>query len=62
MQNQNVSTETTEKALINELPESQSFTTQLPSQTKKSQYMMRSINLGPKRIHLIYLGRVLQCN
>lgn len=35
MQNQNVSTETTEEAPINELPESQSFTTQLPSQTKK---------------------------
>lgn len=30
-----MSTETTEEALINELPESQSFTTQLPSQTKK---------------------------
>ncbi|KAL4104612.1 hypothetical protein QTP88_019906 [Uroleucon formosanum] len=32
---QNVNTETTEEALTNELPESQSFTTQLPSQTKK---------------------------
>jgi len=30
-----VSTGTTEEALTNELPESQSFTTQLPSQTKK---------------------------
>jgi len=30
-----VSTETTEEALTNELPESQSFTTPLPSQTKK---------------------------
>ncbi|CAI6359235.1 unnamed protein product [Macrosiphum euphorbiae] len=35
MEVQNVSTETTEEALTNELPESQSFTTQLPSQTKK---------------------------
>lgn len=30
-----MSTGTTEEALTNELPESQSFTTQLPSQTKK---------------------------
>lgn len=30
-----MNTETTEEALTNELPESQSFTTQLPSQTKR---------------------------
>lgn len=37
MEVQNVSTETTEEVLTNELLESQSFITQLPSQTKKKE-------------------------
>jgi len=46
-----VSTETTKEALTNELPESQSFTTQLPSQTKKKTASVLSAVADLKSIH-----------